>query len=134
MNTLNARRTVIPKVTLSPESGGITNTSSVKALNIMHGIITFIMKNSTRRRIFKINVTSGNGSGLTMKKKFNFQNLYHFQISRKCCTSMDNKRRYEPESSWWVPIHHSAHNLTNQYFPFDLSRLLEIRRMSNFLF
>lgn len=67
IKTLNASRTVIPSVTLSPESGGIIKTRRVRVLNIMHGTITFIMKNKTRRFIFKINVTSGNGSGLFKK-------------------------------------------------------------------
>lgn len=68
MNTLNASNTVIPSVTLSPESGGITNTKRVNALSIMHGIMTFIMKYKTLLLITNINVTSGNGSLLLNKK------------------------------------------------------------------
>jgi hypothetical protein len=71
MKTLKASRTVMPSVTLSPESGGITNTRSVSVLNIMHGTMTFIMKKSTRRFILSMNVTSGKGSGLYNNKKSN---------------------------------------------------------------
>lgn len=62
MITLKARKTVIPRVTLSPESDGMTKTKTVNTLNIRHGSITFTVKYKTFLLIIRVNVTSGNGS------------------------------------------------------------------------